>query len=291
MATAKKQLAATKAAAAKKPAPAPARAPQAAATNALTMAPRAPSRPAMPFAQTVGNLLGGARGALMPALQQIPAMTQAQQTQQVPLGRTIGGLLGGVRSAVMPALQQIPAMGMPGRPQLPPELQNVLNAQQELRQREMAMMQPYQQRVEAAVAANPAYRQLMQLTQQLGPNASPQQLQQLQQLKAQIDGDPAFNEARQMAQQANLEFQQNYAQPFQQEFGQRLAALQQYDQLQNRPFPGVMPGMGNTPFPPPQQRVSPNDPFSTLLSTGHSRKAHQDRLARWTCTTPRTLGA
>ncbi len=135
-----------------------------------------------------------------------------------------------------------PGMGMSGRPQLSLESQSLLNAQEELRQRGRAMMQPYQQRLEAALAANPAHRQLMQLSQQLGPNATPQQLQQLQQLQAQIDGDPAFNEARQMAERANLEFNQNYAQPFQQKFGPQLAQLQLDDQLRNMPMPGG--GMG-----------------------------------------------
>jgi len=292
MATAKKQLAAVKNAAVKNaavkaaaPRRAPRPAPKPAQTNALTVDPRTVARrPAVPFGQTIGNLLGRPGLDSRPSLVGMPGSGLTQVTDPAMLedirqkvaaqqaadqaaldGRQFPSLVGRPGLDSRPSLVGMPDRGMPGfggdprfpslvspvprtppppipdigmpgfggRPQLPPQFQDAYNAQEKLKQMEMATMQPYQQRAEAAMNANPAYRQLQQLSQQLGPNASPQQLQQLQQLKLQLDGDPAFNEARQQAQQANMEFQQNYAQPFQQQYGQQLAQLQQYDRLQN----------------------------------------------------------
>jgi len=134
----------------------------------------------------------------------------------------------------------------PPQPQLPQKFQDALNAQERFKQQEMAMMRPYQQRVEAAMNNNPAYQQLMQLSRQLGPNANPQQLQQLQQLQARLSGDPAIREAQAQAQGASMEFNQQVGRPFQEEYGAQFQALQEYEQLQNRQ---------------PGQRVPENDPF------------------------------
>ena len=163
---------------------------------------------------------------------------------------------------------------------------------QQLRQQEEAAMQPYQQRMEASLNANPAYQQIQQLSQQFGPNVSPQQLQQLQQLQAQLDNDSAINGARQQAQQASLQFQQQYGQPIQQQYGQQLAQLQQYDQQQNMPpFPGTgggMPPQGGFPGYNPYAASSPypvnnpgtgNGPYSPYVG-GPSQQVDTVRRAR-----------
>ena len=166
-------------------------------------------------AQGIGQAMLGRMG-------QQPQLQPQMQAQLAQLAQ---------RSNPMGAQQMPPQSGGMG---LPPQLQNVYNAQQQFRQQEMAAMQPYQQRMEAAMNANPAYQQMQQFSRQLGPNASPQQIQQMQQMQAQIENDPAIMEARKQAQQASSNFQQQYAQPFQQQYGSQMQALQQYDQMQNR---------------------------------------------------------
>jgi len=127
-----------------------------------------------------------------------------------------GGMLGPAKTGLAQAYPQQPSIGAPPPGMMPQQNPFGFNNQQmnDFQQKQ----QEFENQINAAVQANPAFAQREQLIKQFGlsqnSQPTPQQMQQLDQLSSQINSDPALQQVRNAQQQYMQQAQQQY-QPYQ----------------------------------------------------------------------------